>query len=440
MARAHHLLLLLLLLPSLLADDEVDADAERTDALRRSALEKLERMRRDKPGLAPKSLAKHASSARSKAKLAADSRLRAQHVARAADAAPAAQSLAAVSIDSYPDWLATERAGTTVVVFFTASFCKECQPQLAQFAAAAATLASRGYSPEVLALASLDTSLGGSTGAAPRLFASPCVSCPPCSGYPCIMTIDIDDEGRSSGALWGKNKPFRADLLVTSTVEHLRRKGIEPPQTPAAPAGASALPSSQPQLPSGASDGAGVRPSPQPPPPPQQQQHQQTAPELLAAGLAAAAKAGSAEKIAALLKAGADPNGGGGGPVDTATDMEGAAASGGGRWSPLHEVAARGVCVECAVLLAAGGARTALRDVRGLAVADVARKAVKGQWQRVLEAEEQAAAGAPGQPASHGEDGAADGSDGERVGKGGDGDGDGDGDRQRQGGSGRDEL
>ena len=43
MARAHHLLLLLLLLPSLLADDEVDADAERTDALRRSALEKLER-------------------------------------------------------------------------------------------------------------------------------------------------------------------------------------------------------------------------------------------------------------------------------------------------------------------------------------------------------------------------------------------------------------
>jgi hypothetical protein len=79
-----------------------------------------------------------------------------------------------------------------------------------------------------------------------------------------------------------------------------------------------------------------------------------------------------------------------------------------------------------------------LRDVRGLAVADVARKAVKGQWQRVLEAEEQAAAGARGQPASHGEDGAADGSDGERVGKGGDGDGDGD--RQRQGGSGRDEL
>ena len=314
------LLALLCLVPAA-ADDETnaDSDAQRTAELRRSAQEKIRQI-------------KQATSAGRRA----PAQPNAQQLQRPVDTT----HLASVAAEGYAEWL-VDNSGGTVVVFFHAPFCKHCPPQLGQFAQASAVLAQRGY-PGVLA--ALDTSLGGSAGAAPRLFAKPCVACPACTGYPCIVTIDIDAEGHSSGSLWGA-RPVTAELLATATARHLQQRGVQP----SVPRNGEGSPAAAERV--GAS-----------------------------AQLHAAARAGNATRLAELLAAGADPNAG------VATEH----AEGGGGWTALHEVAARGHCVECAVLLAASGARVsslAVRDSRGLAAADVARKAVRGSWDRVVAAE-----------------------------------------------------
>lgn len=342
-------LILLLCSAPATADDETDmpgahSDAERAE-LRRVALEKTRQIRLGMPAgghqFATSGLRAHNAG-------------RAQ-LQRAANPTPPASHLAAISADSYADWL-IQAAGGTVVVFFHASFCKQCPALLAQFAEAAATLAQRGY-PEGI-MAALDTSLGGSAAAGPRLFAAPCVSCPSCQGYPCIITIDVDDEGHSSGKLWGP-RPITADTLVSMTVDHLENRGIMPGQVDDHKDGPSIAPKP-------ASD-AGLQ---------------------LQVDMQAAAREGNIAKMTALLAAGADPNGVGGSTQDPSRDKCGDGDVSG--WTALHEVAARGHCIECAVLLAANGANVSslpVRDHRGFSAEDVARKAVRGDWDRVLVAE-----------------------------------------------------
>ena len=314
-------LLALLCFVGAAADDETNAESEaqKTAELRSAALEKMRHIRQASGGW------------------------RGAQPAQQLQPAVDATHLASVAAEGYAEWL-VQAAGGTVVVFFHAPFCKHCPPQLAQFAQASAVLAQRGY-PEMLA--ALDTSLGGSAGVAPRLFAKPCVRCPACTGYPCIVTIDIDTEGHSSGSLWGARQ-VTTELLVSVTLQHLQQRGIQPTvprnhreESPAETVLSSVSTSTQ---------------------------------------LHAAAREGNATKLAELLAAGADPNAG------VATEHDGGA----GGWTALHEVAARGRCIECALVLAASGARVsslAVRDRRGLTAADVARKAVRDSWDRVVAAE-----------------------------------------------------
>ncbi len=322
--------------PATTADDEPlegRYDAHRLAELRRTAREKTRQIKGHQADRSAAAFGLHGG-------LGAGE----QQLQRATDGTPPAPRLASVSADSYAEWL-MEAAGGTVVVFFHAPFCKQCPAQLAQFAEAAAVLEQRGYPRGMLA--ALDTSVGGSAGAAPRLFASPCVSCPSCTGYPCILTIDVDDEGHSSGTLWGP-RPVTSETLVSITVQHLQQRGIQPKAV-------DALQDDRP------TEGklAGLQ---------------------LQVQLQDAARTGNATKLAELLAAGADPNGA------VAKEF----SSDGKHWTALHEVAARGRCVECAVLLAASGANVsslAVRDHRGFSAADVARKAVRSNWDRVLAAE-----------------------------------------------------
>jgi hypothetical protein len=330
-------------------------DANRLAKLRRVAQEKTRQIKAN--GVGAHTAGVHA------AQIAA-LRSRAPQLQRAMDPTPPASYLASVSVENYGEWL-VEAAGGTVVVFFHASFCKQCPTKLSQFAEAAAVLEQRGYPHGMLA--ALDTSLGGSAGAAPRLFANPCVSCPACTGYPCILTIDIDDEGHSSGTLWGP-RPVTAEMLVSITVQHLQQRGIQP-------------------------NAAGAREGDR------TTEGERVAPDVqLQVQLQDAAREGNATMLAALLAAGADPNAGVPKEEVTSNDER---DGGVGDWTALHEVAARGRCVECAVLLAARGANISslpVRDRRGLSAADVARKAVRSSWDRVLAAEAEAARSVQSEP------------------------------------------
>ena len=102
---------------------------------------------------------------------------------------------------------------------------QECPAAMREFSAAADVLAEHGFPSRIMA--TMDTGAGGSRSPGPALFARPCADCPSCAGYPCIMVIDIDEEGESKGVLWPKALALSKDVFVAMLKGHLQTHGVK---------------------------------------------------------------------------------------------------------------------------------------------------------------------------------------------------------------------
>ena len=299
-------------------------------------------------------------------------------------------NLVFLSPDTYNDFLLDHAEGT-VVAFFHAKFCHDCPPKMRAFSVAADTLASHGFPTKILG--AMDTGAGGSSSPGPQLYARPCGKCPPCSSYPCVMMIDIDEEGEAVGTPWPTQLQMSEVMLVNTIKAHLQQRDIQPTGDNAQPLSPAAVEAALQMLvlsetrsdTAGASRKSGwnslllaV-----------QNNHVMKARAALEEGehdidgtvslsaadseltaLHLAARRGNPDMIALLIEAGAEVDGG---AVD-------------GGWSPLRDAVARGKCVECAKLLVAAGATTSLKDKHGRSAAGGAIGDVDTKWKLVVSA------------------------------------------------------